>query len=85
MHAKVMLWADRVMKERNMWRSECKQHEQYTNQADCSESKPGVAALQSVRFEHPPLKEKDLQSGDIKDSDVDPVCGFSKLSTPGEK
>ena len=44
-----------------------------------------MLALQPIIFECPPLKKKDQQSGDIKDSDVDPIRGLAECAVVGVK
>ena len=44
-----------------------------------------MSALQPIISECPPLKEKDQQSGDIEDGDIDPVRGLAEYTIVGVK
>lgn len=76
---------ERISKQRNLRWCEGKHHEQHTDQAYGSKSKPRVLTWQPIIFERPPLKEKDQQCSDIEDGDVDPVGRFSKHPIVGVK
>ena len=72
-----------ILKQRYLWCRESKHHEQYAYQADYSKGKPRALAWQPISLKRPPLKEKDMQCGDVKDGDVDPVWGFAEYTIVG--
>ena len=68
-----------------MWWCECKHYEQHTYQADYSKCKPRALAWQPISLECPPLQEKDQQSGDVKDGNVEPIRRLSEHAVIGVK